>query len=178
MALAHIAGPLGRGLAAGLVGTAAMTLAQRLEMKLTGREASSAPADAVEEVFDIEPRSEAAEQRLSQLTHWAYGTGWGGVRGLLGGLGIAQRVATPVHLALVWGAAAAMLPRIGVAPPVRSWGAKKIASDVFFHGVYALATGLAFEWLDRRAWAKSIDVTVEVPVDESRTVMEGAGAIV
>lgn len=40
---------IGMGLAAGAVGTAAMTVAQTIEMKLTGREGSTVPADVVDE---------------------------------------------------------------------------------------------------------------------------------
>jgi len=149
MALGNIAGSVGRGLAAGLVGTGVMTLVQMLEMKLKDREGSSAPADAVERVLDIEPRTDEAEDRLTQLSHFAYGTAWGGVRGLLGGMGVPGAVATPLHLGMVWGAAATMLPRLGIAPPVKEWGAEGIANDAMHHAVYAMATGVAYGWLER-----------------------------
>lgn len=150
MSLGNLAGSVGRGMAAGLVGTGVMTLVQMIEMKLQDREASTAPADAFEKVMGVKPRSESAEQRLTQVVHFAYGTGWGAVRGLLGGAGLPAALATPAHLGMVWGAAAVMLPRLDIAPPVRAWGAKGIAKDVMHHAVYAVATGLAYEWLERR----------------------------
>jgi hypothetical protein len=44
----------------------------------------------------------------------------------------------------------AMLPALEVAPPATQWGAKEIAIDAWHHATYAVATGLAYEWLDRR----------------------------
>jgi len=45
---------IGRGLLAGLAGTAAMTVSSTLEMRLRGRAASSAPADATAKVLGID----------------------------------------------------------------------------------------------------------------------------
>ena len=44
MRTGDVAGAVGRGLAAGVAGTALMTLSSTIEMKVQGREASSAPA--------------------------------------------------------------------------------------------------------------------------------------
>lgn len=140
-----VAAAIGRGMAAGLAGTAAMTALQRIEMAIEDREGSSAPAEAVEKVLDVQPESAAAEERLSQLTHWAYGTGWGAVRGLLAVAGLRGPAATAVHFAAVWGTALVMLPRLGLAPPVTEWGGKQIAKDALFHAVYAVATGQAYD---------------------------------
>jgi hypothetical protein len=142
---------IGRGLLSGLAGTALMTLAQTLEMKATGREPSTTPADAVEKLLELEPRTEEAEQRLNLLTHWAYGTGWGLVRGALGALGVRGPAAAAAHLALVWGTALVLLPALELAPPPREWGGRELAKDLGFHAVYALGASLAFEALDRRS---------------------------
>jgi hypothetical protein len=83
--LARLAANLGKGLAAGMVGTVGMTVSSTVEMKLRDRGSSSAPADAASKILDIERfTSEEAEQRFGQLVHWAYGTGWGAARGILG----------------------------------------------------------------------------------------------
>ncbi|HEV8115223.1 MAG TPA: hypothetical protein VGP53_03220 [Acidimicrobiales bacterium] len=46
MRTVDVAGDMGKGLVAGVAGTVLMTLSSTIEMKLTGRAASSAPADA------------------------------------------------------------------------------------------------------------------------------------
>ena len=83
--------------------------------------------------------------------HWGYGTGWGAVRGLLGATGMPAPAATVAHLAALWGTEMVMLPALDVAPPLPEWGAKEIAVDVIHHAVYAVATGLAYAYLDRSA---------------------------
>lgn len=148
MTLGNIAAAVGKGLVAGAVGTAAMTVSSTVEMKLRGRKGSSAPAQAAGKVLGVEPVGETEEQRFSNLVHWSYGTGWGAVRGLLAALGLSGAPATGAHMAAVWGTELAMLPALDVAPPVTEWGVKEAAVDAFHHLVYAIATGLAYVALD------------------------------
>lgn len=150
--LGRIAGAVGKGLLAGLVGTAAMTISSTIEMKLRDRGGSSAPTDAAAEVLDIEGfEDEDAEERFGTLVHWGYGTGWGAVRGLYGATGMPSSAATAAHFATVWGAEQVVLPALDVSPPVTEWGAKEIAIDAWHHAVYAVTTGLVYERLDARA---------------------------
>ncbi len=146
--IGDVAGAIGRGLAAGLVGTAAMTISSSLEMKLRRREASSAPANAAAKVLNVEPKSQAAKARFSNLVHWSYGTGWGALRGLLGSVGLSGAPAAFAHLTIVWGTELTVLPALEVAPPVKEWGAKELAIDAFHHSVYVLATSVAYGLLD------------------------------
>jgi hypothetical protein len=146
---ASIAAALGKGLVAGFAGTAAMTVSSTLEMKLRGRAASTAPADAAAKVLGIGGfADDAARQRFATLVHWSYGTGWGAVRALLGLAGLPPVAATAAHLAAVWGSEAVMLPSLGVAPPFWTWGAEEVAIDVWHHVVYATVTGATYELLD------------------------------
>lgn len=146
----RIARNIGRGIVAGTVGTAAMTVSSILEAKLRGRGASSAPEDAARRVLGIEKfTDDAAEQRFGQLVHWGYGTGWGVARGLLRAMGLRPRAATVAHFAMVYGGEQVLLPRLGVAPPATQWGAKEVAVDAWHHLVYVGATAAAFEWLSR-----------------------------
>ncbi|MEY2440786.1 MAG: hypothetical protein QOJ46_212 [bacterium] len=139
---------IGKGLAAGLAGTAAMTLSSTIEMRRRGRDASTAPADATAKVLGIAGfTDDGAKARFSNLVHWGYGTSWGVMRALLGCTGLSPAAATAAHLAAVWGNEAVMLPALDVAPPFYTWGAKEVAIDVSHHVVYALATGAAYELL-------------------------------
>ncbi|MGH3871247.1 MAG: hypothetical protein ACRDSR_06955 [Pseudonocardiaceae bacterium] len=147
MTIGHLASAVGRGLFAGVIGTAAMTLSSTLEMKLRDRAGSSAPADTACKILRVEPVDEAAKARLSTLVHWGYGTGWGAVRGLLAGVGLGGRSATTVHFAAVWGGGLVMLPALDVAPPTSEMEASELAIDALHHLVYAVATGLAYRAL-------------------------------
>ena len=139
---------IGKGLAAGLVGTAAMTVSSTIEAKLRKRSPSQAPAKAAEKVLGVEKfDSPAAESRFSNLVHWGYGTSWGAVRGLLDTTSLPPKAATAAHLAAVWGQEIVMLPKLDVAPPIVMWGKDEVAIDLWHHIVYATATGIAYEAL-------------------------------
>lgn len=148
MMVRDVASGLGKGLVAGFIGTAVMTVSSTLEMKLTGRGASDTPARAAGKVLGVQPRDPDGEQRFSQIAHFAYGTSWGAVRGLLEEFGIRGAAAGAVHFLMVWGAAQAMLPGLGVAPPATEWDAEELATDLFHHAVYAAATNAAYEFID------------------------------
>lgn len=141
------ASAVGRGLLAGAIGTAAMTISSTAEMKLRGREASSAPADAAGKVLGIQPRDEDGKARFSNVVHWGYGTSWGGVRGMLSAVGVDGPKAALSHFALLWGSEQVMLPSLEVAPPPWEWGAQELAIDAFHHAVYVTATAVAFSAL-------------------------------
>jgi hypothetical protein len=147
--LATLANGIGKGVLAGVAGTAAMTISSTLEAKLRGRAFSSAPADAAAKVLGIkEFESEAAKSRFSNLVHWGYGTGWGVARGVLRSVGLAPAAATRAHFGSIWGSELVMLPALGVAPPAWRWGKEEVAIDVFHHLVYVGATAVAYELLD------------------------------
>jgi hypothetical protein len=147
-AINTVADAIGKGLIAGVAGTAAMTVSSTIEAKLRGRASSSAPARATTKVLGIkEFEDDRAQARFSDLSHWGYGTGWGVVRGLLGATGMSPRAATAAHGAAVWGSAQVTLPALEVAPPAIFWGPDEVAIDAFHHLVYAAATGLAYEAL-------------------------------
>jgi hypothetical protein len=142
---------IGKGLVAGFVGTAAMTISSTLEARLRGRAPSSAPARATAKVLGIkEFDGPIAEARFNDLSHWGYGTGWGVVRGVLAAAGLSPPAATAAHGAAIYGGAQLMLPALEVAPPVVFWSKREIAIDAFHHAVYALATGIAYEVVNRR----------------------------
>lgn len=147
MTIGSLASAAGRGLLAGAIGTAAMTLSSTLEMKLRDRAGSSAPADAAGKVLGVKPVDEAAAARFSTLVHWGYGTTWGAVRGLLAGIGLGGGSATAVHFAAIWGGSLVMLPALDVAPPALEMEPTELAIDACHHLVYAVVTALAYRAL-------------------------------
>jgi hypothetical protein len=145
-----LASAIGKGLVAGFAGTAAMTISSTLEARIRGRAPSSAPARATAKMLGIkEFEDDIAKARFNDLSHWGYGTSWGVVRGLLGATGMSPRAATTAHGAAVWGSAQVTLPALDVAPPSVFWGADEVAIDAFHHLVYATASGVAYELIDR-----------------------------
>ncbi len=149
MSVDRLARSLGKGILAGLAGTAAMTVSSTIEAKLRGRAFSTAPAEAAAKALGIaEFSSPEAKSRFSNLVHWGYGTGWGVLYGLLRGTGLPSKTVTPAHFATVWGSALVTLPKLDVAPPITMWAREDVAIDVWHHLVYSVTTGLAYELLD------------------------------
>ncbi len=83
-----VATALGKGIIAGLAGTAAITISQMIEMQLTGRKTSDAPVKAAEKVLDVKPASKEDKEKMAQEVHWSYGTSWGVVRSLISATGM------------------------------------------------------------------------------------------
>jgi hypothetical protein len=143
-----LAGAIGKGLLAGVAGTAAMTASSTVEARLRRRAPSTAPARATAKALGIASFEDAiAQARFNDLSHWGYGTTWGVIRGLFDVAGLSPTRATVAHGAAVWGSAQVMLPALDVAPPFVFWGRKEVAIDLFHHLVYAVATGVAYELL-------------------------------
>lgn len=149
--LGRVAADVGVGLAAGMVGTAALTASTMLESKLRGREESQAPAEAAQKVLGVRATDDKSKARFSTMVHWGYGTGWGAVRGLLDAVGLPPVAAVAVHAALLWGAEQAMLPALDVAPPPTEQSAEELAIDGAHHLLYAVATGVTYSMLSRGA---------------------------
>lgn len=143
-----LAAAVGKGIFAGFVGTAAMTLSSTLEMKWSGREAGDAPSKAAGRALGVQPRNQAGKARFGQFVHWSYGTAWGVARGLIALTGLRGPAASALHLAAVWGAAQVVLPALEVAPPATEWDAEQVATDVLHHAVYAAAAGVVYDFMD------------------------------
>jgi hypothetical protein len=142
---------IGKGLLAGLAGTAAITLSQMIEMKITKRKASEAPVKVAEQVTDLKPVTEESKEKVSQRIHWAYGTSWGIMRGLIALTGLKGLPAMTAHFAAIWGTAIFMLPAYNAGPKITEEDTKTIAIDAMHHAVYAVAAGLTFDSLDRES---------------------------
>ena len=149
-----LARAIGKGVVAGLAGTAAMTISSTVEAKLRGRAFSKAPAKAAEKMLGIkEFESPRDLSRFSDLVHWGYGTGWGVVRAVMREFGLGPALSTPAHFATLYASELVTLPALDVTPPVTLWPREEVAIDVFHHLVYAAATAVAYERLDGRGGA-------------------------
>ena len=146
--LGALGNAIGKGLLAGIAATAAMTLSQMIEMKITKRGPSNATLKVAGDAAGVKPATEEDKQQLSQELHWSYGTAWGVARGLIGLTGLKGLPATLVHFGAVWGTALIMLPKHDAAKPINQQQPKEIAIDVLHHGIYAITAGLVYDALD------------------------------
>ena len=138
---------LARGVLAGLAGTVVMTAFQKLvEMPLTGRADSYAPANFAERVLPIAPTTGAGRQRLNNATHFALGAMWGTAYGVAAAAGLRGQRAVGVVFAVVYSGDVALNTALGLYQPTQ-WSGQDWAIDVVDKYVQALATGLVFDHL-------------------------------
>ncbi len=141
-----IVGNLTRGVAAGLAGTAVMTAFQKaVEMPLSGRGDSYAPADFAENVSPVSPNSDKQRRRLNYATHFALGTLWGAAYGAAAHAGLRGQRAVVV-VATVYSGDVLLNLALGLYRP-RSWSRQDWTIDVLDKLVQAAATSVVFDRL-------------------------------
>lgn len=145
-----ILGALGRGMVAGAVGTAVMTLSETLEMSLAGRAGSQVPGEVGAHLLPgRDPQSRTDIATLNSPIHWAHGISMGALRGVLDLAGLRGPAASAAHFALMWGGDAALYRSLGVADVPWRWTPAELGTDMLHKGVYAVATGAAYDALSR-----------------------------
>jgi hypothetical protein len=134
-----------RGVLAGLAGTVVMTAFQRLvEMPLTARGDSYAPASFAEQVTAVAPRTARGRKRLNETTHLALGTLWGGAYGVAAAGGLRGQKAANVVFGVVYTGDVLLNTALGLYRP-QEWTAKDWAIDLIDKYVQAQATGAIFD---------------------------------
>lgn len=136
---------IGKGLIAGLAGTAAITLSQTIERKITGKPTSFAPGDAASKALDIEASKMETRKKFSDEVNWVYGTSWGAVRGMLSLFGLKGFPATAIHWTAIFYTAITIEPDFEVAPPINEWSKTDLAMFALHHVIYAAAAGFVFD---------------------------------
>jgi uncharacterized membrane protein len=137
------------GVGSALVGTAAMTTAQRWVYGFTRGEPSEAPVEVGEKLLgalgiEVKKKHRSA---LGTVMHLAYGKGWGLPFGLIAARGgRTPRPRDGIALGVgVWLVSLVELPALGVAPPPWRESPAALAEDLGFHLVYGFATAAALE---------------------------------
>lgn len=138
---------VGRGILAGLGGTVVMTAFQKLvEMPLTGRDDSNAPAEFAEKALSIHPGSARSKKRLNYATHLALGTLWGAAYGIAAQKGLRGQQAVAAVFATVYTGDVVLNTALGLYQP-SSWSSRDWAIDIVDKLVQAEATGVIFDHL-------------------------------
>ena len=142
---APMAATVGRGVLADLAGTVVMTLFQKLvEMPLTGRGDSYAPADFAEKVLPVQPTSSQQRRRLNYGTHFGLGATWGAAYGVAAHAGLRGQRAVAAVFAIVYAGDVLLNTALGLYEP-SSWSRRDAAIDVLDKLVQAEATGAVFD---------------------------------
>lgn len=138
---------IGRGVLAGLAGTVVMTAFQKLvEMPLTGRDDSYAPAEFARTTLPVDPKDDRSRKRLNYATHFALGTLWGGAYGVAAHAGLRGQRAVAAVFATVYTGDVLLNMALGLYEP-KSWSGRDWAVDVIDKLVQAEATSVLFDRL-------------------------------
>ena len=138
-----------RGLAAGFAGTVAITVSQRIEMRITGREASDLPAMVAERALGISPRGRSRSV-VAFATHWWNNTTTGVGRAVIGRFGLRGVPAAGATFLLYMTGSTLMFRRLDLVPLPWRRGLGPLAIDALHAGIWAVATSVAYDLLDRR----------------------------
>ena len=139
------AGTIGRGVVAGVAGTVVMTAFQKLvEMPLTGRPDSYAPANFAERVLPVHPTTPEARTRLNWVTHFGLGGMWGTAYGVAAVAGLRGQKAVNAVFATVYTSDVLLNTALGLYQPTQ-WSTRDWAIDVVDKYVQAQATGVIFD---------------------------------
>ena len=131
-----------RGSAAGLVGVAAMTAAEKLEQALTGRPDSYVPARTLLTLLGRSPGDDARPLVWNHVMHWGTGAALGGLRGLWAGVGLRGPRAHLAHTVVRLATDQTLENAAGTGAPPHTWPVQEQVVDVAHKAVYAVATGL------------------------------------
>lgn len=167
MSLASTARNAGRGLIAGVIGTAAMTAWQELSARLQSPangssepppdpwQSASVPAQIgrriLSGVFGYDPPVDQIGL-ITNVMHWGYGTSWGALYGLARG----RRSDHPVSRGLwfgtgVWAMSYVTLVPAGFYEPPWKYRPVELAMDLSYHLAYGAGVGAGYRLLAQSA---------------------------
>ena len=133
-----------KGLAAGVVGTAAMTISEKIEQSKTGREDSMVTAEVGAILTKPSLETGAQVAKLGKIVHWTHGVTWGMVRGLLALTPLNSFAASALHYVSLWSSDALLYRALGIQPLPNRWGAQTLITDLFHKLVLSVVTSLVF----------------------------------
>jgi hypothetical protein len=128
-----------RGLVAGAVGVAAMTLAEKLEQALTGRPNSYVPGHTLERLLGLRRRPDS--KALNWAMHWGQGILLGAARAVMAERGVRGPVGSFLFLNLRLINDQALENATGVGAPPWTWPIDEQVVDLLHKAIYAYTAG-------------------------------------
>ncbi len=137
-----------RGVAAGLLGVAAMTAAEKLEQAATQRPNSYVPGRALLTLLTGQQPGDRDRPLLANHSkHWGTGALLGALRGIWAAVGLRGPRAHVAHTVVRLSFDQTMENATGVGAPPRTWPVREQVFDVGYKALYSLVTGLVAERL-------------------------------
>ncbi len=130
-----------RGIAAGTAGVAAMTLAEKVEQRFTGRPNSYMPAHTMERLLRRPRKPDPERLWMNWAMHWGQGALFGAVRGWMARRGVRGPIGSFLFLNLRLLNDQTLENATGAGSPPWTWPVDEQAIDLLHKGVYAFVTG-------------------------------------
>jgi hypothetical protein len=130
-----------RGLAAGFVGVAAMTAAEKLEQVLTHRPDSLVPGHTLERLLRLPSKPDEERLWMNWAMHWGQGVLLGAVRGLMAERGWRGPVGSFMFMNVRLLNDQTLENATGVGAPPWTWPVDEQVVDLLHKAIYAFATG-------------------------------------
>lgn len=128
------------GMAAGAVGTAAMTVAEKLEQRITGRANSTVPGRTLGRLLGV-PAPKRRSTALNHAMHWGTGVVVGSLRGVMSAGGLRGPWASVMHSTVRLTTDQTLENATGVGAPPWTWPRRELVIDLIEKGVYGAVTG-------------------------------------
>jgi hypothetical protein len=150
----------GRGALAGVVGVAAMTLAEKFEQSVTHRPNSYTPARTLLTILGRRPPNDAEPTVWNHAMHWSTGVTLGALRGVWAAVGLRGPQASVAHTVVRLATDQTLENTTGAGAPPATWPATERLIDAIHKSVYSMTTGAIADRLIRpelesRAGARS-----------------------
>jgi hypothetical protein len=134
-----------RGVVSGVAGTVVMTAFQKfVEMPLTKRGESYAPADFAEKITPLDMHTHEGRRRLNYVTHFSLGMMWGAAYGVAALKGLQGQKAVNTVFGVVYTGDVLLNTALGLYSPTQ-WSKKDWIIDVVDKYVQAQGTGAVFD---------------------------------
>ena len=140
-----------QGMAAGAVGVAAMTLAEKLEQGISGRPDSHVPARTLERLLGLPESPNEQARSLNLLMHFGQGVLLGALRGIMASGGLRGPWSSAMFTVVRLTNDQTLENATGVGAPPWTWPRRELAIDLAHKAVYAFATGVVADVLAGRS---------------------------
>lgn len=140
---------LAKGIVASVTGTTVMTAFQKgIEMPITKRPASDAPAQFAEKVLPIsDAPGPLTHRQLNYVVHYGIGTLWGAAFAVAGRFGLRGQTAVHTVFPTVLAGDILLNTALGLYRPAQ-WSKQDWAVDIINKYVQAQATGAVYDRID------------------------------
>jgi hypothetical protein len=138
-----------KGLVAGAVGVAAMTLGAKVEQALTHRPNSFVPAHTLERLLGLGFKPDAQRRGSNLAMHWGQGIALGTLRGVMAEGGLRGPWASAMFTVVRLTADQTQENITGVGAPPWTWPRDELIIDLLHKSIYGFVTGLVADRLAR-----------------------------